>query len=151
MLTYVKVVKCFTGCRLDRCNRRVVSGNSARCLPSSCSAVSQERSGTTLSLPGAGRAMGCALPRAKPTCVPSHRHPASPELLLLPQGRLNEALAAVEEALAHTPTLIELYLAKAKILKHAGDLEGERRACMGVNHSGSPWVPRQVTPGKYGA
>lgn len=40
------------------------------------------------------------------------------------QGRLGEALACVEEALAHTPTLIELHTAKAKILKHAGDLDG---------------------------
>ncbi|KAG2502223.1 hypothetical protein HYH03_000709 [Edaphochlamys debaryana] len=40
------------------------------------------------------------------------------------QGRLEEALAAIDEALAHTPTLIELHVAKAKVLKHAGDLEG---------------------------
>ncbi|KAG2432388.1 hypothetical protein HYH02_012960 [Chlamydomonas schloesseri] len=40
------------------------------------------------------------------------------------QGRLEEALAAIDEALGHTPTVIELYTAKSKILKHAGDLEG---------------------------
>ncbi|GIL62302.1 hypothetical protein Vafri_16585 [Volvox africanus] len=40
------------------------------------------------------------------------------------QGRLEEALACIDDALAHTPTCIELYVAKAKILKHAGDLEG---------------------------
>ncbi|EFJ53230.1 hypothetical protein VOLCADRAFT_55571 [Volvox carteri f. nagariensis] len=40
------------------------------------------------------------------------------------QGQLEEALAHIDEAIAHTPTCIELYVAKAKILKHAGDLEG---------------------------
>ena len=32
------------------------------------------------------------------------------------------ALALVDKAIEHTPTLIELYVVKARILKHAGDI-----------------------------
>jgi len=32
-----------------------------------------------------------------------------------------KALTYINEALAHSPTLVELYMVKAKILKHAGD------------------------------
>lgn len=39
-------------------------------------------------------------------------------------GRLTEALAVVEEGIAHTPTALDLYTKKAKILKKSGDLTG---------------------------
>ncbi|KAL4856126.1 N-terminal acetyltransferase A complex auxiliary subunit [Chlorella vulgaris] len=42
-------------------------------------------------------------------------------------GNTAEALQRVDECIQHTPTLIEAYVAKAKILKHAGDLEGAAR------------------------
>jgi hypothetical protein len=32
-----------------------------------------------------------------------------------------KALAACDEAIAHTPTTMDLYVLKARILKHAGD------------------------------
>lgn len=38
-------------------------------------------------------------------------------------GLYGKALSFVEEALEHTPTLIELYLIKGKIYKHAGNIE----------------------------
>ncbi|GAX81967.1 hypothetical protein CEUSTIGMA_g9395.t1 [Chlamydomonas eustigma] len=38
-------------------------------------------------------------------------------------GDFSQALSHVNEAIAHTPTLVELYNAKAKIMKHAGDTE----------------------------
>ncbi|XP_074602523.1 N-alpha-acetyltransferase 15/16 isoform X2 [Brevipalpus obovatus] len=38
-------------------------------------------------------------------------------------GDYDKALSYVNEALAHTPTLIELYLVKGKINKHAGNME----------------------------
>lgn len=39
-------------------------------------------------------------------------------------GRRELALETIEAALAHTPTAIECYLVKARILKHCGDLKG---------------------------
>eukprot|EP00331_Platyophrya_macrostoma_P008487 CAMPEP_0176430588 /NCGR_PEP_ID=MMETSP0127-20121128/14336_1 /TAXON_ID=938130 /ORGANISM="Platyophrya macrostoma, Strain WH" /LENGTH=730 /DNA_ID=CAMNT_0017812493 /DNA_START=26 /DNA_END=2218 /DNA_ORIENTATION=- len=39
-------------------------------------------------------------------------------------GKYDSALEHVEKGIKHTPTLIELYLIKAKILKHKGDLKG---------------------------
>lgn len=48
-------------------------------------------------------------------------------LLAQHQDHLKEhiaALAMIDEAIGHTPTILELYMVKAKILKHAGDLEG---------------------------
>mmetsp|Transcript_21228 Transcript_21228/g.50279 ORF Transcript_21228/g.50279 Transcript_21228/m.50279 type:complete len:845 (-) Transcript_21228:22-2556(-) len=44
-------------------------------------------------------------------------------------GRTKEALALIEEAMAHTPTVIDLHLTKARILKHAGDLEAASDEC----------------------
>lgn len=43
-------------------------------------------------------------------------------------GDTNKALALLKEALDHTPTLIELYIIKGKILKHAGDYIGAYEA-----------------------
>ncbi|RKP06374.1 NMDA receptor-regulated protein 1 [Thamnocephalis sphaerospora] len=40
------------------------------------------------------------------------------------KGDIECALALVNETIAHTPTLVELYMTKARILKHAGDLDG---------------------------
>lgn len=39
-------------------------------------------------------------------------------------GNTKEALELIEKAVAHTPTVIELYTLKAKVLKHAGDYVG---------------------------
>mmetsp|Transcript_486 Transcript_486/g.1020 ORF Transcript_486/g.1020 Transcript_486/m.1020 type:complete len:894 (-) Transcript_486:3118-5799(-) len=36
---------------------------------------------------------------------------------------VDKALAVIDEALSHTPTLVELYTVKAKVIKHAGDLD----------------------------
>lgn len=38
-------------------------------------------------------------------------------------GKAKEALDLVEKAIVHTPTAVEVYSAKARIYKHAGDLE----------------------------
>eukprot|EP01137_Pigoraptor_chileana_P020676 Opistho-2@83350 len=38
-------------------------------------------------------------------------------------GRTSDALACIEEALLHTPTLIDLYIVKARVLKHGGDIQ----------------------------
>lgn len=38
------------------------------------------------------------------------------------RGQHDLALSKIDEAIAHTPTVIDLYLVKGKILKHAGDL-----------------------------
>ncbi|KAL5729406.1 N-alpha-acetyltransferase 16 [Ranunculus cassubicifolius] len=38
------------------------------------------------------------------------------------RGQYDIALAKIEEAIEHTPTVIDLYLVKGRILKHAGDL-----------------------------
>jgi tetratricopeptide (TPR) repeat protein len=38
-------------------------------------------------------------------------------------GDSKNALLYIDEAIAHTPTVIELYVIKAKIYKHAGDLD----------------------------
>ncbi|XP_071539281.1 N-alpha-acetyltransferase 15, NatA auxiliary subunit isoform X2 [Panulirus ornatus] len=43
-------------------------------------------------------------------------------------GDTEKALALIERALEHTPTLIELYIVKGKILKHAGDFVGAYEA-----------------------
>lgn len=39
-------------------------------------------------------------------------------------GQRDSALATISEAIEHTPTTIECYLVKARILKHCGDLKG---------------------------
>ena len=39
-----------------------------------------------------------------------------------------KALELLQQCTEHTPTLIELYTVKAKILKHAGDVEGAAAA-----------------------
>ncbi|XP_034696191.1 N-terminal acetyltransferase A complex auxiliary subunit NAA15 isoform X1 [Vitis riparia] len=39
------------------------------------------------------------------------------------RGRYDIALTKIDEAIEHTPTVIDLYSVKARILKHAGDLE----------------------------
>ncbi|CAN6442127.1 unnamed protein product [Victoria cruziana] len=38
------------------------------------------------------------------------------------QGQYDIALAKIDQAIAHTPTVIDLYSVKGRILKHAGDL-----------------------------
>ena len=38
------------------------------------------------------------------------------------QRDLSHSLKLIEEAIAHTPTLVELYLTKARLLKYQGDL-----------------------------
>ncbi|XP_073006647.1 N-terminal acetyltransferase A complex auxiliary subunit NAA15 [Typha latifolia] len=38
------------------------------------------------------------------------------------RGQYDVALAKIDEAIAHTPTVIDLYSVKGRILKHAGDL-----------------------------
>lgn len=38
------------------------------------------------------------------------------------RGKHDIALAKIDDAIAHTPTVIDLYLVKGRILKHAGDL-----------------------------
>lgn len=35
-----------------------------------------------------------------------------------------KGLETLQEALTHTPTLVELHSARAKLLRHAGDVEG---------------------------
>lgn len=40
------------------------------------------------------------------------------------QGRLADALAAADEALSHSPTVIDVYLVKAELLERRGDAEG---------------------------
>ena len=39
-------------------------------------------------------------------------------------GDRDKALEAIDAAISHTPSTVESYLAKARILKHCGDLEG---------------------------
>jgi len=59
------------------------------------------------------------------------REPATAQLWLLyylaqhydHRGEHSRALKIVDEAIEHTPTLIELYLLKGKIFKHVGDYE----------------------------
>ncbi|MPC26710.1 N-alpha-acetyltransferase 15, NatA auxiliary subunit [Portunus trituberculatus] len=43
-------------------------------------------------------------------------------------GDTEKALSLIEQAIEHTPTLIELYIVKGKILKHAGDYVGAYEA-----------------------
>ncbi|ORY48339.1 NMDA receptor regulated 1-like protein, isoform CRA_b, partial [Rhizoclosmatium globosum] len=38
-------------------------------------------------------------------------------------GQRKEALEYIEKAIQHTPTLVELFMTKARILKHAGDIQ----------------------------
>jgi len=38
-------------------------------------------------------------------------------------GRYKEALLKIDEAIAHTPTLVDLYMCKARILKHTGNIK----------------------------
>lgn len=45
-------------------------------------------------------------------------------------GNHTEALDAVNEAIAHTPSLIELYLVKAQILKHLGAVDDAAKAAL---------------------
>ncbi|KAF9438279.1 N-alpha-acetyltransferase 16, NatA auxiliary subunit [Entomortierella beljakovae] len=40
----------------------------------------------------------------------------------------DQALAFIDRAIAHTPTLVELYMTKGRILKHAGDFIGAMEA-----------------------
>lgn len=42
---------------------------------------------------------------------------------LLLDNRYDQALEYVQKAIAHTPTLVDLYTLKAKILKRKGDLK----------------------------
>lgn len=44
------------------------------------------------------------------------------------RGEHEEAKALIEEAIRHTPTLLDLYTAKARILRHAGDAAGAAEA-----------------------
>lgn len=43
--------------------------------------------------------------------------------------RFDDALAAIDEAIAHTPTVVDLYVAKGDILAAAGDDEGAAELC----------------------
>lgn len=43
-------------------------------------------------------------------------------------GDHDKALEYIDQAIDHTPTLVELYMTKAKILKHMGDLESAWKA-----------------------
>lgn len=73
-----------------------------------------------------------------PLAGQSEPQPASPQALLwtmayLAQhhdrmGDTEKALGMLQRCAEHTPTLIELYTLKAKILKHAGDVEGAAAA-----------------------
>ncbi|KAH3679494.1 hypothetical protein WICMUC_000939 [Wickerhamomyces mucosus] len=49
----------------------------------------------------------------------------------LRQSKLNDALKYVESAIDHTPTIVELYILKARVLKHFGNLE---KACETINY-----------------
>ncbi|KAI8996075.1 NMDA receptor-regulated protein 1-domain-containing protein, partial [Gaertneriomyces semiglobifer] len=40
------------------------------------------------------------------------------------KGDSKKAVRYIDEAVAHTPTIVELYMTKARILKHGGDLDG---------------------------
>lgn len=57
------------------------------------------------------------------------------------------ALELLGECMQHTPTLVELYTFKAKVLKHAGDLEGaaaaaDRARSMDLNDRCASATPR---------
>eukprot|EP00053_Salpingoeca_punica_P018371 m.179800 g.179800 ORF g.179800 m.179800 type:complete len:865 (-) comp17416_c0_seq3:198-2792(-) len=56
-----------------------------------------------------------------PTCIVWTRFFVAQ--LLDTKGKLQEALTCINKAIEHTPTMIELYMCKAKIYKHAGDAE----------------------------
>ena len=43
--------------------------------------------------------------------------------------RIDQALARIEEAIAHTPTIVELYLVKARALKRGGNLVEASETC----------------------
>ncbi|KAK6914929.1 N-terminal acetyltransferase A, auxiliary subunit [Dillenia turbinata] len=68
----------------------------------------------------------------KTGCYPGRKEKERPStlmwtLFLLAQqydrrGQFEVAIAKIDEAIAHTPTVIDLYLVKGRILKHAGDL-----------------------------
>ncbi|KAK6912114.1 hypothetical protein RJ641_024207, partial [Dillenia turbinata] len=68
----------------------------------------------------------------KTGCYPGRKEKEPPStlmwtLFLLAQhyhrrGQFDVAIAKIDEAIAHTPTVIDLYLVKGRILKHAGDL-----------------------------
>ena len=75
---------------------------------------------TAAAATAAGTASGDAAPSTPPDVLP---------WALLAQARLADecgdtgaALAALDAALAHTPTALDLYLARARVLKHAGRL-----------------------------
>ena len=42
-------------------------------------------------------------------------------------GEYAAAMAAIDKAIAHTPTVVDFYMAKAKIFKHCGNYAGEGR------------------------
>lgn len=54
------------------------------------------------------------------------------------RGQYEIALSKINEAIEHTPTVIDLYSAKSRILKHAGDLAvaaalADEARCMDLN------------------
>ena len=49
-------------------------------------------------------------------------------------GETQKALDYVNEAIEHTPTLVELYSCKARIYKHAGDPMTSARCYEEVGH-----------------
>lgn len=51
------------------------------------------------------------------------------------------ALAYLEEATAHTPTCYDVYLAKARVLRHAARWRRRRRACVW----GASWTTATVS------
>ena len=54
---------------------------------------------------------------------PSQKAPPPPDdFVRVIAGDTPRALELVDKAIDHTPTLIELYVVKARILKHAGDI-----------------------------
>ncbi|KAL8098992.1 N-terminal acetyltransferase A complex auxiliary subunit NAA15-like isoform X2 [Apium graveolens] len=67
------------------------------------------------------------------------------------RGHYDIALAKIDEAIEHTPTVIELYSIKSRILKHGGDLEAaavlaDEARCMDLSdrHANSYCVKRML-------
>jgi N-alpha-acetyltransferase 15/16, NatA auxiliary subunit len=54
--------------------------------------------------------------------------------LLEARGEIEEALAAIEECLAHTPTAIDMQQRKARLLKKAGDVMAASDVMDGARH-----------------
>lgn len=83
-------------------------------------------------------AQGTASHNPKNTGPHSPRSPHSPQSLLWTRlylaqhedimGNTEKAVALINHCIQHTPTLIEAYTIKSRILKHAGDLEGAAEA-----------------------